>query len=297
MKFKPAFFYLLLSSVIWGATVPIMKITLTQIPLFTLAFLRMLFAAIILGYLFHSKLAIKKEDFKIFVIAGLTGTTFNLLFFFEGLKLTKAINASLLTATVPIFTILAAHLFLREKIGVKITIAALLALFGCIIIIGKPDTSFKLAEVIGSISLLISTLFWVANEIISKNILKKYPPETLAFYLTAIGAFTFMPFFAFEVLKNPFWTVGITKGGFFGLIYGIVFSSTIAYWAWQKGLSKLPTQEASFFFYLDPISGAVLSIILLHEKITSTLIIGAVLIFIAVILSESRRRSHPLHKS
>ena len=63
-----------------------------------------------------------------------------------------------------------------------------------------------------------------------------------------------------------------------------------------KGLSQMPAGRAAFFFYLDPISGAILAIILLGEKITTGLIVGGILITAAVILAEFKRKAHPLYK-
>jgi len=99
-----------------------------------------------------------------------------------------------------------------------------------------------------------------------------------------------------EFVKNPNWINQVTLSGFMGILYGIFFASLIAYWAWQKGLSLLPAGQAAFFFYLDPISGTILAIILLGEKLTPQLILGGILIAVAVLLIEHKRRAHSLHQ-
>ena len=110
----------------------------------------------------------------------------------------------------------------------------------------------------------------------------------------AIGAVTFLPLFLFETLKHP-WLTNVNIQGLSGLLYGIFFASLAAYLAWQKGLSLLPAGQAAFFFYLDPVTGAALSILLLGEKLTPQLVIGGILIAAAVFLAEQKRHSHPLH--
>src|SRR3990167_1974249 len=94
-----------------------MKLTLTQVPVFSLVFIRISIAALILLIFVHKKLEIKKKDIFMFIWAALTGVSFNLTFFFLGLKLTEAITASFLLSSVPILTILAAHFYLREKLS------------------------------------------------------------------------------------------------------------------------------------------------------------------------------------
>lgn len=289
MKINPAFFYTALAALIWGATVPIMKLTLLSIPVFSLAFIRMASASLILGIIIRDKLRIKSADLRMFFIAAITGVTLNLAFFFWGLKLTQAINAAFLVASVPIFTMLAAHFYLKEKLKLKLVISAIIALIGTVFIIGKPFGLAVKADIIGGSFLLLATLAWVAHEMVAKKLLKSYDGGVVAFYSMAIGAVTFIPFFLWETAVNQKWIFEINITGLAGIIYGIFFSSLIAYWAWQKGLSKLGAGQASFFFYLDPITGTILSILLLGETLTRELIIGGVLIIFGVLLAERRR--------
>ena len=296
MKIKPAYLLILIATLIWGANSPIMKIALTQVPLFSLAFIRMAGASIILLTLMPSRLKIKRQDLPQLILAAVFGATLNLSLYFAGLKLTSAIDASLLIASVPIFTVLAAHFYLKEKMGTKIILAALVAAAGVAVIIGLPGGQATLERTIGNVLILLSSLSWVIHELFSKKLLKTYGGGTIAFYVMAIAAATFLPLAVFEFFKSPYWISAVTPTGAFGIFYGIIFSSLIAYWAWQKGLAKLPAGEASFFFYLDPVSGAALSIILLGEKLTPTLILGGVLIFAGIFLAEYKRKRHPLLK-
>lgn len=231
-----------------------------------------------------------------FFWAAVSGVTLNLSFFFFGLRLTQAINASFLVASVPIFTILAAHFYLREKITFRLAAGAAIAFAGVALIIGKPNLTNGSQETLGNLLLLAAALSWVAHEIIAKKLLKTYKPSVVAFYTMAIGATTLLPLSFFELLTNPAWIQGVSAKGLLGLLYGIVFASLIAYWAWQNGLSKLPAGKASFFFYLDPVSGVTLSMILLGERVTPFLLIGGVAIAAGVFLAESHRRAHPLHR-
>ncbi len=303
MKFNSATLLIIAATLVWGGTSPIMKLALSQVPIFSLAFIRMFFAALILGLIVYlprrqagNKLHIQKQDYKTFLYSALTGVTLNLSLFFIALKLTEAILASVLVASVPIFTVLAASYFLKEKITAKLIASSAVALTGVVIIVGIPTNHFSFLALVGNILLLLSSLVWVAHEIIAKKLLKVYSPEIVTFYTMAIGAATFLPFALLELVNKPGWIFNLSFWGIFGILYGVFLASLFAYWAWQKGLSKLPAGQASFFFYLDPISGATLSIILLGEKLTTPLIIGSIFITIAIFIAETHRKDHPLHK-
>src|SRR3989304_6427883 len=296
MRLNSAFIYTASAAIIWGATAPIMKLTLTQVPVFSLAFIRMSLASLILAIFIFKKLRIAKKDIVMFIWAAITGVSLNLTFFFIGLKLTQAINAAFLIASVPIMTILAAHLYLKEKLTLKLMLASIIALIGVVIIIGKPQGAVSSFQILGNLLLLLATFFWVIHEILAKKLLKVYDGGVVAFYSMAIGAFTLAPLFLWELWQNNQWTSQVNLAGIIGILYGILFASLLAYWACQKGLSLLPAGQAAFFFYLDPISGTILAIILLGEKLTSQLIFGGILIAVAVLLIEHKRRAHSLHQ-
>ena len=296
MKLKPAFLLLVTATVIWGATAPIMKVTLTQVPLFTLAFIRQILATAIFLPFVVKDLKIQKEDLKTLVVATLLGTNINLFLFFKGLELTEAINASIITAAVPIITLFAAHLYLKEKLTLRLVLASITAFLGTIVIVGTPILSLNLKAATGNLLLIGATFAFVAYEIYAKKLLKKYSALKLTFFMFAIGAVVFMPFSAFEFIKNPTWVNSVNIEGLFGILCGVFLASALASYFWQKGLSLLPAGEAALFFYVDPISGIIASILLLGEKITQSFSLGAILIVVGVFLAEHHRKNHILHQ-
>lgn len=293
-KINPAFFYLIAAAIIWGATVPIMKITLREIPIFSLATLRMGIASILLLPLVYKDIKINREDIPLMILIAILGTNLNLGFFFFGVKYSPAINSSVITATSPVFTLLLAHIYLREKLSSKLLSGALLALLGTIVIIGMPIFGLDIKTTLGSLALLASTLAWVGYDLISKKALKKYKPLTVTFFTMALGALFFIPAATSDLINFPNWYNHLSKEGVLGLFYGIIFASFIAYSFWQKGLSKTTASQASFTFYLLPVSGIIFSIILLHEKFNPILIVGSIIILTGIILAEYHRKKHPL---
>lgn len=290
---SPALLYLILAAIIWGATVPIMKITLREVPIFSLIVIRMSIAGILLLPFAYKKLHVEKGDFRNIFLAAIFGTNLNLAFFFYGLEYSQAINGSIILATTPIFTLFFAHIFLKEKLSFKLIAGALLAFIGTFTIIGIPVFNLDFKSAIGNISLLLSALAWVVHEIFAKKVLKKYHFLTVSFYTTAIGATLFFPIALLELIDNPTWFINVSSEGILGLLYGIFFASLVAYTAWQIGLSKTTASQASFVFYLLPLFGIIFSIILLKESFSPLLILGSVIIVSGIILAEYHRKSHP----
>ncbi len=242
----------------------------------------------------YKKLKIGGPDWKNIFLAAFLGTNVHLFFFFFGLEHTPAINASVLLATAPVFTLAFAHYVLKEKFSQKLIIGSILSLFGTIVIVGIPAFQLNLISTLGNLSLVACSLAWVGQEIFAKKSLKTNNPLVVAFYIMAIGAIIFLPIAASELWTHPNWYSNISINGFLGLLYGIIVASFIANSLWEKGLSAMSAGEASLIFYLLPLFGIIFSIILLHEKFNPILVVGSIIILSGIILAEYHRKMHPL---
>ena len=58
-----------------------------------------------------------------------------------------------------------------------------------------------------------------------------------------------------------------------------------------SGLQKLPAQSVALISYVDPVSALLFSAVLLHETMSVTQLIGAVLIIGGAILGELGKRT------
>lgn len=283
---KLALLSLGIASVIWGINSPIMKLALLVTPVFLLAFLRF-FIASFLMLATKPNLSLAKRDIPLVILCSLCGVTLNIVFFFYGLTLSTALNAGILIASIPIFTLIAASLFLKEKLRLNFILAAVLGAIGILIIIFEPLVNGEFSSnLIGNILLLLSALSWVGYEIISKKLFKTYSAATITYYSFLIGGLTFLPFAFTSFSDLPY--ILADPNFLLGVLYGVIFTSTLGYFLWQWGLSNMDASRVGFFFYLDPIVGTVASILLLGETITAFFLFGTFFIFSGLYLAEKR---------
>ena len=64
----------------------------------------------------------------------------------------------------------------------------------------------------------------------------------------------------------------------------------ISFWAWSEGLARKTAGQVGIYLYLEPLFTMLGAAILLNERITIWIVMGAALIIIAVYISEPRRR-------
>ncbi|OGG16685.1 hypothetical protein A3D77_02895 [Candidatus Gottesmanbacteria bacterium RIFCSPHIGHO2_02_FULL_39_11] len=287
---------LIIANIIWGAAAPIFKLSLQNIPPFTLAFLRF-FGASLLLYPFAIKAGkIKHRDILTLIIISFFGVTFNIAFFFWGLMSAPAINATVIASSGPVFLCLGGILFLKEKPRKKLLGGLLISLLGVIIIIGQPIfTEGFDGQLVGNIFFLLAMIFHTAYTILYKKSMSHYSTFLITYWMFLIGSLTFLPFFLYEtVTVNPLFSLDIR--GLVGIGFGIFLSSALAYFLFDWGLKRIPSQEIGIFAYLDPIIAAAIAIPLLGETVSSLFLLGSLLIFGGIAIAENRLHYHPLHK-
>ncbi len=285
---------LLFACVIWGATGPFMKFTLQTVPIFSLAFIRFMTASLFLLPFIYQKLKVDKKDFQLFLLAAMGGVSVHIPLFFWGVKLTTAINAGIISSSLPIFSLLIAHYLLRDKITRNLSIGAILGMAGILLIIGKDVFSNGITlSPVGDVLILLATICFVMYEMVSKKLSKTYPPLVITFYTFFIGSLALLPPVIFENMNDSTWTSHLSTGVILGILYGIFMSSLLAYSLWEWGLSKIPASRVGFFFYIDPVVSTVVSVLLFSEKITIPFIIGSILIFGGLIFAQGHLPYHP----
>lgn len=274
------------SSIIWGAASPIFKWSLEDIPPFTLAYLRFSIASILIFPFVYKSLAIKKEDWKLLLIIGLTGVSINISFFFWALKFTTAINSVIIGSAAPIFTLVFSIVFLGEKPPIRTWIGIIISLLGILVIFIEPLLKLERnGTFIGDMLMLIATLSAVINTIATKKIINRYSPFSITFWSFLIGTITFLPFLIQEAI-HPNWLSDVSIKGITGIIFGAVFSSAIAYLAYNWAIKKMEVSHLAIFTYLNPIVGIAIAVPLLNEKLTIEYLLGAVLVTSGILITE-----------
>jgi len=278
-----------LSCLIWGAASPIFKLALTNISPFTLAYFRFSLASLILFPLAYKKLRVERSDFLKFLFIGLLGITVNITFYFFGLRLTSSISTSIIIALEPVFILLASLIFLKEKPKNNIWLGIIISLIGFLIVIAKTLTNGdKTGSLLGDSFIIIAVMAYAGQTIFTKELSQKYEAITITFWSFIIGTISFIPFLLFDA-SNPEWLKDLSYKGILGILYGAVFSSATAYFLYNWGIKHIEVSKTAVLNYLNTISGVIIAVIFLHESLTLPMLIGSLLIFAGVYITEKRR--------
>lgn len=276
----------------------IAKFTLVEFPVGILAFIRFFLGfGLILPFLLTEKPRVRyiQKDWLILAVTGICIVTFHILLFFEGVKLTSAIDASVLTMLVPILSVVGAWWWLKEKVYVVNIIGVLTGLFGAVAIVGLPllaVDALDLRVFIGNLMIVGSNVFFVIGAIVSKKLLSHYSPLALVGAIFLVGAITFLPLGVMEWIQNPMWVANVSIVGIFGVIFMTLLSSISAFFLYEWSVNKLGVIKSDLFGYFQPAVAATLAVPLLGERISYSFIVGACLVVLGVYWGTLGRKGH-----
>lgn len=294
-KYHLAVLALIATNIIWGASSPIFKWALTEIPPFSFAFIRFVLACLILLPFTLHKLQIDRRDLPKLAILSFFGFFLHISLLLFGLTLTASINAPIIASSAPVFLLIGSAVFLKEKIKSKTIYGTTVSLIGVILIILRPLIEEGLGvSIIGNILLLIGTIAFVIYTILLKEYNLRYSSATLTFWLFAITALIYFPFFLWESAGTNI-MITLNFKAVIGVLFGALLTSVVGYVFYNFAIKKVHASETGVFLYIDPIVTVMVALPLLGEELTPSFLLGSLLVFLGIFIAENRLHYHPLY--
>lgn len=294
--------FMIINTIVWGAFLILVKPAFEFTTPFRFLLYRYLLASafslpLLIRFLPKVK-NLKKVLTKITLIE-LLGGTLALSLLYSGLRLTTAIEASLIATTSPIFVSVLAVLMLKEKEEKHEIVGLAIAFIGTLLLAILPILNGQSGP--GGISLtgnllimaqnVITALYWVLTKKHYQKLSKLFV-VTISFYVCLI---TFIPLSAIEaggftqlltaigqdLQHTSVWIAGI---------YAAIFGSIIGFTTYLKGQEGLEASEATLFSYLQPLVYIPLGIWFLKESISPIQIISLAIILLGVVVAERRSK-------
>ena len=289
-----AYFYLLLTAIIWGVAAVVIKFTFRGIsPLPFLSYRFFLSAAIALISFIFIKPKLPKNPVLIIwiIIFSLLSTVFSLGFLFLGLEKTTVLNLSLISLIGPLVLALAGVVFLKEHMTKREKIGAAIAFGGALFTIVEPilENGGGWGSLSGNIFIALSLVSDVAGVIILKKLLRdNISALTLTHISFIIGFLVISPIYltrySLSDLNRLVTDLPLIYHA--GVWYMAIFSGTIAYTLRAKAQKTIKVEQASLFGYLATVFTAPLAVLWLGEQITPLFVIGAMIIASGVFIAE-----------
>ncbi|MFF3338097.1 DMT family transporter [Streptomyces flavidovirens] len=229
--------------------------------------------------------AVLRRHMGFVALASLLGVTvYNTLVNQAGLS-TSAGNMGMIMAASPVLMALYERLG-GARLGARRTAGMLVACAGVLLLVSKGSLAMDFAA--GDLWMLAAAVCFGSYS----ALLRRKPAGIggLAFLFSTfvLGALMLLPAYAVSLaLQGGFeptvGTVGL-------LVYVGVFSSAVAFFAWNKAIALIGAARAGVVYYLQPVCVALLSLALLGEATGPTQIVCMALILGGVMLGAGRGR-------
>ena len=243
-----------------------------------LAFYRAFLATVFIGlFLLVTKNKIPfgkiKKQIPVLIISGIA-MAFNWILLFEAYNYTTVSVATLSYYFAPVIVTVLCPILFKEKMGIKQWICFFMSTLGIVLITGIGEMGAENDHFKGILFGLGAAVLYA-----SVILLNKFTKEVDGIHRT------FIQFVAAVAVLFPYvmLTDGInigkldTKGFVLLLTVGLVHTG-ITYCMYFSSLKELSGQKAAILSYIDPLVAVLCSVLILHESMTVSQIIGGVLI-------------------
>lgn len=266
---------------------PIAKLGLNEIDPFVFAFFRFGFASLvyipILIILNRRQKICRKDNLRI-LLGGLTIIPFNQILYLIGQSKTLANHSGLLFATVPVFLYIMAIFILKEKATLRKTAGILVATIGVYVILSGGKLEYGTEYLYGDILILICVFAWAVGTIILKPLTNKYGAFRVIGLALTYGSIAYFPYGLVQVIAAPISNITLT--GWLSIGYMAVGLSVLGYFFWYWTLKYMEVSKMAILHNFKPIIATVAAALILGEPVSSTFIVGGVVVIGGVILTE-----------
>jgi len=285
MKAKHWFIFLLLGA-IWSSSFMWIKIAIQEVGPITLVAFRVLF-----GFLFGAVVILVQrvqlprtlKAWTPLLVIGLTNIAIPFFLISWGELHIDSAVASILDATVPLFTILIAHFLLQDdKITLPKATGLIVGFVGIVVLMSK-DIGASSNSLLGQGAVILASIFYAISAIYIRRttedtpgILRSAGPLVSASAIMWLGAFVFE-----SPVHIP--QVGLT---WVALLFMGVLGSGLAFMMAFYLIHEIGPTRMSMVTYLFPLGGVILGVTFLREQLTWQVLAGAALIVSSLVIAN-----------
>lgn len=199
-----------------------------------------------------------------------------------GLIYATSSEAGIILASAPVFTMILASYFLKEKSNAYQKLSIIVSVSGVLYIMIKKGSSIDLANFRGIILLVLSALSFSGYSVMARKLTKDFTSTELSYIMITIS---FIFFTGTSIIKHiisgniiQFFAPLTDISFIISILYLGVLSTLVTSLLTNYALSKLEASKMSVFGNLGTVISIVAGVIFLKEEIFYYHIIGSILI-------------------
>jgi drug/metabolite transporter (DMT)-like permease len=270
------------------------KIVLRSISSTSLVGFRILGATLIFAFLHRQAgqiFKLPRRTLASLLLCSLLGVVINQLIFVKGLSMTTVINATLITTTIPVFTLAISIIMGHDRASWRHILGIALAAAGVVYLVDPFRATFSAETTLGNLLIVINSLSYGAYIALSRDLVKRYGALNVITWLFVMGTVVTLPITIYswssvqiELMPLNAWLT---------LIYIVLVPTVGAYYLNAWALMRVTPGVVAIYIYLQPLLAFGLAPLVLGESLNSRTIVACGLIFagVAVVTIFGRSRA------
>jgi drug/metabolite transporter (DMT)-like permease len=211
----------------------------------------------------------------------------------HGLALTTAIRTGWLIGLIPIWSAILASILLHERFGAQKIAGIALGAIGALLVVTRGELSSRvlaLPSTRGDLLVLASTLNWAIYTVLGAATLARIGigsgRATAA--VMVFGCAMLVPLFV--VARGWRDYAHLSPSGAGAIVFLGIGCSGLGYLLWSYALERLEASRVAAFLYLEPLVTLAAAVLLLHETVTLTTVVGGLIVLLGVAIVQRAPR-------
>jgi drug/metabolite transporter (DMT)-like permease len=201
-----------------------------------------------------------------------------------GVKYSSPTISAVIIATIPVFSLLAAFAFLKERLSKLNVVGMAISFLGILVMLFNPKLELSTSP-IGIFCLLFAVFSAIAYSITLKRLSSRYSAFVIVAYQNLIGAILFAPLaFIFEM--DYFLTLKPDSRFITSLLFLAILASSLAFVFYAIATREMGVSRTNIFSNFIPVFTAIFSFFVIGEILTFQKIIGIIVVVFGVVLSQ-----------
>lgn len=285
------YFLLFLAMLFWGSSFVLIKIVYRDFSPLSMVFFRLIIASLLMSLFWLQKKhreRIPRKDIKLFLLLAFCEPFCYFLGEAFGLLYVSSSQASIIISTIPIFAVLTASIFFKERFLKRNWAGIFLSLGGIVIMTGYRV--FLEPASLKGLSLMFFAVFSaVGYSLVVRQLTGRYSTVTIITMQNIIGSFLFLPLFLnwelHKVASTSFHLVPVLS-----LVILAVFCSVISFFIYTSAIRDLGVGKATAFTNIIPVITAVFAWFILDEHLTTSTVLGMITVITGLFLSQIKKK-------
>lgn len=279
----------LMAGILWGMIgIFVRKLNMLGFESMNIVALRAIVTSVLLGLFLliydKRKLYIRWKDIWCFIGTGIFSVVFFNFCYFKAITLTSLSVAAILLYTAPAIVMVLSAVLFHEKITKNKIISLTLTFVGCVLVTGIVSGSAVL-NVAGILVGLGAGLGYALYSIFSRYALERgYHSLTISFYTFLFAVIGTAPIADYGRIASVFRQD--QTSALYCIAFGLI-STVIPYITYTRGLREMENSKASIIASIEPVTATILGVLLYHEKLSISELVGVILVLGAIVINNN----------